>query len=276
LFDSAVFSNSQSFVARRFNQENSIIETYIGSIVRIGTTTNFKTTGSFFPSSPQAIAVKGTNLFSVYEHSSGAEGYTTLTSPVKEIRVFSSPLAGWNAEWINKDLLQLTTRPNSNYDGYVYTYNPITKRQTEILGPEVGLTAKINNKVTAVLYSQSLDNKLSFFIKNLTTGKSYQTSLPTLPEKCVFSTKNVMIAYCAVPRPLPTGTYPEDWYKGKVQFSDALVKFDLEKSSETPIINFKQEGGEDIDAINLSMNEKESFVVFQNKRDGYVWSYDLR
>jgi hypothetical protein len=276
IFDNATFSNSQSFVARRFNDESSLMEVYIGSIIKIGTTTDFKTTGTFFPRNPESLAVKGNLIFSFYKYPLSSEGFLTQTSPIKETKVFSSSLSGWNTEWVNKDLLLLTTKPNSAYDGYVYTYNPSTKKQTGIFGPKPGLTAKVNNTVTGGVYSESFDDKLNFFIANITKGTFFQTSSATLPEKCVFSSKNVMIVYCAVPRPLPPGSYPEDWYKGKVQFTDALVRFDIEKNIELPIVNFEQEGGESIDAVNLSFSEKETFVYFQNKRDGYVWSFDLR
>ncbi|MEN9647664.1 MAG: hypothetical protein RLY57_468 [Candidatus Parcubacteria bacterium] len=277
LFDEAFFSNPQSFVARRFNENTSLIDTYIGSLIKVGTTTNeLKTTGSYFPRNPESIAVRGTSLFALYSYPLNADGYLTQTSPVKEVKVFTSPLSEWNTEWINKDLLLLTTKPNSGYDGYAYSYNPTTKKKTELFAQKPGLTVKVNSKATAAVYSESYDTTLNFYISNLTKGLSFQTSSPTLPEKCVFSTKNVMIAYCAVPRPLPSGSYPEDWYKGKVQFTDALVKFDIEKNTELPLVNFAQESGEAIDGVNLSLNDKETFVTFQNKRDGYVWSYDLR
>jgi RecA/RadA recombinase len=277
VFDQVTFSNPQSFVGQHFNESSSLIDTYIGSFIKIGTSTpELRTTGTYFPRNPETVAVKGTSLFSLYSYPLSAEGYITQTTPVKEVKVFSSRLSEWNVEWINKNLLMFTTKPNSGYDGFVYTYNPITKKQTEILAKKPGLTAKVNSTVTAAVYSESFNNKLNFFITNLTKNLSFQTSSPTLPEKCVFSAKSPMIVYCAVPRPLPIGSYPEDWYKGKVQFSDALVRFDIEKNVELPIVNFEQEGGEAIDAINLSINEKETFVTFQNKRDGYVWSYDLR
>ncbi len=277
IFDQATFSNPQSFVARRFNEDTSVIDTYIGSLVKIGTSTDdMRTVGAYYPRNPNTMAVRGTSIFALYEYPLNADGYVTQTAPVKETKVFTSPLSGWDAEWINKDLLLLTTKPNAGYDGYAYSFNPTTKKRTALFGPIAGLTAKVNSTATAGLYAQSDNNGLSLFVSNFKNDKPLRLSSVTLPEKCVFSLKNPLIAYCAVPRPLPPGSYPEDWYKGKVQFDDAIVKIDLDKNIETPIVNLHDEGGIAIDAVNLSLNERETFLMFQNKRDGFVWSYDLR
>jgi hypothetical protein len=281
IFDTVSFSNPLSFVARKFNPDSSLIDTYIGSLVKNGTTTStttldYRTTGSYFPRHPDAIAVRGTSLFSLYEHTLNSEGYLTQITPIKEVKVFSSQLSGWNVEWINKDNLLLTTKPNSGYDGYAYSYNPTTKKMTEIFGRKSGLTAKVNSTITAGLYSESYEDSFAFYMANLTKGTFFQLSSATLPEKCVFSVKNPMIAYCAVPRPLSAGSYPEDWYKGKVQFDDAIVKIDLEKNTETTLVNLYDESAVSIDAINLTLNDKETYLMFQNKRDDYVWSYDLQ
>jgi hypothetical protein len=276
IFDQATFSNSQSFVARRFNIEKAEIDTYIGSLVRIGTTTELRTTGTYFPRSPETMAVRGTSIFSLYEYPLNSEGTLTQVTPIKEVKVFASPISGWNAEWINRDTLLLTTKPSAGYDGYAYSLTPSSGRKTELFGPKPGLTARVNNTLTAALRSESYGDTFALFFHNLSKNTFIQSSSPTLPEKCIFSTKNVMIAYCAVPRPMPRASYPDDWYKGKILFDDAIVKIDIEKNIETPIVNLAQEGGVQIDAINLSFNDKETFLLFQNKRDGFVWSYDLR
>src|SRR3989338_2190805 len=96
-----------------------------------------------------------------------------------------------------------------------------------------------------------------------------ETGVATLADKCAWDTAGEWL-YCSVPTNAGAG-FPDDWYKGRVQFSDRLVKIDsrtgnaLELGAETPFI----------DAVNLFLDTKNQYLFFVNKTDSTLWRLEL-
>jgi hypothetical protein len=83
--------------------------------------------------------------------------------------------------------------------------------------------------------------------------------------------------YCAVPKYVSGGKFPDTWYQGEISFSDDIWKINIESGSATKIadpISFNK--GEDVDAIKLSTDEGENYLFFVNKKDSYLWELNLK
>ncbi len=97
--------------------------------------------------------------------------------------------------------------------------------------------------------------------------------LATLAQKCAW-TPDSRAVYCAVPSSL-SGTLPDDWYQGAVSFSDRIWKIDLTTRVATLVVDPAQVANTKIDAVALTLDSQADVLVFMNKIDGSLWSYDL-
>ncbi|MFA6095793.1 MAG: hypothetical protein WC767_03045, partial [Candidatus Paceibacterota bacterium] len=100
-------------------------------------------------------------------------------------------------------------------------------------------------------------------------------SLNTLSDKCVWSKKFKTTVYCAVPQSIPRGTYPDDWYRGTVSFSDNLWKIDAASMETDLILNPSFEGGGDMDMTRLDIDGNDEHLIFLDKNDLSLWELDL-
>jgi hypothetical protein len=107
------------------------------------------------------------------------------------------------------------------------------------------------------------------------TSSSREVSVGTLADKCVWSALEKNIVFCAVPKSIPGGTYPDDWYKGKISFSDSMWKINATTGETENVFDPAREVATPMDMINLGFDQKEKTLVFMNKKDMTVWRYDL-
>lgn len=188
-------------------------------------------------------------------------------------QIFSSSFSGFLAAWPEKNTITLITKPSSSLDGYLYKLDVKTKAFTKILGPINGLTALSSPAFDKILYSQSSGKSFITKIYGAENKELGDFNYNTFPEKCLFSKTNENLIFCAVPKVLPTGDYPDDWYKGKISFTDGLWQIDLENGSTKMLLEPEKQGNFDI--INLFADEKEEYFFFQNKKDGTLWSLKI-
>ena len=60
--------------------------------------------------------------------------------------------------------------------------------------------------------------------------------------------------------------YPDDWYKGKISFDDAIWMVDMTDYSGNIIFDIVAKSGKRIDAINLQLNKNGDYLGFIDKR----------
>jgi hypothetical protein len=69
--------------------------------------------------------------------------------------------------------------------------------------------------------------------------------------------------------------YPDDWYKGKTAFTDALWVIDTTDMTGNIVYDFMAKNKADIDATNLTLDDSTEYLSFINKKDGTLWGFDL-
>lgn len=281
----AVFIKKDAVLLRYLKDDSDIIETVFGSL---GTTTATTTkdigalaelVSTYLTPNIKELVLsdKKDKLFYMTELDSGASGVISNPDGAKGATAFNSPIREWTVRWPKADTIALNTKASAQLPGYLYFLNTTTGKQKLILGDWLGLTTLINTDATRVVYSFN-DNAGKMYLQTYKiSSDAYSPTLstPTLAEKCVWSKKNIDIVYCAIPKDLKGKTYPDDWYKGLVLFEDNLWKIDTTTGTTEQIVNIFDVSGKNIDAINLTIDKEEKFLVFINKRNFSLWSYAL-
>ncbi len=284
----ATFLKKDSVLLRYLKDDSDLIETIYGTLSTSTASTNGTSTpdsnlaevqSTYLPLNMMAVAVpdKKDQIFYLTKAGTGSVGAISNPDGTKKTTVFESPINEWVVQWPKSDTLTLTTKASAQSFGYLYFTNTTTGKMQRILGGIQGLTTLTNKTASTTLFNKiNADGSVSFSFYNIKEGISAPVpSNPTFTEKCVWSKKTTGTVYCAIPSKIPSGEYPDSWYKGLISFSDSLWKIDLSKGTSEKLSDIKEASGKDVDAINLTLDDAENFLLFTNKTDLTLWSLDL-
>ena len=264
-----------SVIFRYLKNDNSTIETYVGHIVppALGATGQFATIkGDFLPENIPSLVMSPdqTSFAYLFKTNDGVSGISIKTDGSNKKQLFSSSFDEWTLDW-KQSILTATTKPAGDIPGYAYTVLATGVFQ-KIIGGINGLTTNISPDGRLVLYGTSGKNNIGLYVRHQ-NGDSTKLQISTLPEKCVWN-KTSTIIYCAVPVTLDSSlTYPDAWYQGLTAFYDGIWKIDANSGTVTQLTDLESKS---IDAENLVLDQSGNFLIFKNKDDGTLWSYDLR
>ncbi len=278
VYDAYFGNKAESVVMRYLKTDNSTIETFLGSLPKefLGTDPNLinDIKGSFLPNNVKDISISpdGSKMFYLFESGDNIIGTTLNFLTNKKVQIFDSPFTEWLAQWGSNKIISLTTKPNSNIPGYVYNIDDTGKNLTKVLGDINGLTTLSSPNGKLILYA---NNNLTLNIYHTDTKNTDVLGVRTLPEKCVWSKLSDAI-YCAVPKFIPTGNYPDSWYQGEVSFTDQFWKIDAKTSNGSIVIDPNTTTAEEIDGTRLALDEGQNYLLFINKKDSFLWRLDLK
>lgn len=280
----AIFVTKNSVLLRYVRPNSDLIETVYGNI---STTTSTSTVQSEFAELENTflfpnirslvVSPKQNSIFYTNEFETGVVGTVANPNGTNKTVAFESPLKEWVAQWPTSTTITLTTAPSARVEGFLYTVNPNTGAQKKIISGIPGLTTRTNNTISHVLYTKnSLKGGFSLNLLDVKTGTSTLLSFgQTLPEKCVWSTLNPSVAYCATPLSVQKGEYPDVWYRGEVSFDDALWRINVVTNETDKLVDLGEVSGRALDAIDLSLDPQEKYILFRNKTDFTLWSFAL-
>ncbi len=276
----AYFGNGgNSVVVRYLKDDGKTVETYVGTLQKeyLGADSvgNNTLTGSFLPENISSISISpdSNKLFYLFGVSGSSIGVSYSLQNSTKVQIFESPFTEWLPVWAKGSIITLTTKPSSDVPGYMYVINPDRKDFNKVLGGINGLTTLASPDGKLVLYS---DSSLSLYIFNTETRDSTSLGINTLPDKCVWNNSGEEV-YCAVPRFIPDGSYPDSWYQGEVSFSDQIWRIDARSGNTSMLADpLSIAGNADIDGVNLSLDNKENFLFLINKKDSYLWELKLK
>jgi hypothetical protein len=255
----------------------------------LSTNTPYQLRGEPLPSNITEIALnpEHTSVFTLALSGNSAEndnlatdnsgiGYISQFDGSKKTEIFSTPLTQVNVEWPADNIIALTTKGFSATPGFLYFVNPKTGTFTNILANVNGLDTLTNHDASQVLYSASGGtNGLTTSVYDVKAGTTQTLAFNTLPEKCLWSSINKDDLICAVPSRVPSASYPEAWYQGTVAFSDSIWEINITTGEVHELADLAKLSGKQIDAENLTLDPKENFLYFINKRDLTLWSLSL-
>lgn len=223
-----------------------------------------------------AFSPNGGSLFYLLRTASGARGYVRNIEKKSNKLVFSSPLNELRPTWDSAGTILLSTKPASSILGYVFSLNLNSGYVDTLLTDVPSVLARSNAAYDRVIYFSTKNKVPLLNLLNMQTKEVRGMELSTLPEKCVWSKREQMTLYCAVPAQIPAGAYPDVWYRGEVTYSDIIWKINLETRKQDIVIIPGEVVGEGIDAVDLALSPEEDFLLFIDKDNGILWSAKLR
>ena len=234
--------------------------------------------GSFMARNIQEIVPSSTkdSVFYLRLNNDKEQGILARSDDTRRVEVFGSEITEWLATFIKDPQIALTTKASAAAPGFLYFLNTDTLRFDRILGNIMGLTTLVSPDLSSVLYSESDGGgRVTTNLHNIKTGVAEPFALTTLPEKCVWSKRNLNLVYCAEPIFFPSTSYPDAWYQGTVSFADEIWSINL-KTGETALLADPEKiVNEKIDLTRPFLSPKEDYLLFINKKDGSFWSLAL-
>ncbi len=220
----------------------------------------------------EAQVIGSSTLFTLFSGSTGSVGTLSRMDGSNSRTLFSSVLSAITVHGTSGNLFA-TNKPSSELDGYAFQIDRTSGGFSRILGPFRGLSVLPSQNGRSLIYSYT--NGGTYSLRTLDVATRSSTALPvaTLTEKCVWSASGLAI-YCAVPTNL-AGNQPDSWYQGATVFTDRIWKIDLTDRTATLVLDPEEIGKVSVDAVNLTVDPIEDFLVFTDKHTGALYSFDL-
>ncbi len=270
------FTNKGNSFVAQYLKDNNIVENNFIDILNSSSTEDSILVKSLSPFIESVSSGQDNgNLFYFIRRGSDSFGFISKSPKYTNTQIWTDKLKQLIPQFINDNLITLTTKPNYLLFGYAYTLSPKGDFK-QILGPVYGLTTKTDSFGEKMLFNETFPefNLYSFDIK---TDKVTLVSPKTFPEKCVFSLKEKNIAYCGVPEYKPEPDSLDNWYLGTIGFSDEIWKYDLKNNVSDNLINLSEQSGKVLDIDEIYIDKENNFLIFKNKSDGgSLWSFNLQ
>jgi peptidoglycan hydrolase-like protein with peptidoglycan-binding domain len=209
------------------------------------------------------------SLFYLLRQNGKTKGYLQSFTGNTGNEVFSSSFNEWMPQFVNKNLITLTTYASAVTDGYMYGLDPQNRTFSKLLGPYQGLTTLTSPDGTKVLAGFTENDQLATKIINLTNGTVKNLPFITLPEKCSWYSNDQL--FCGIPKSFTTAIYPDDWYKGTIGFSDVIWSYIPSTGRSIQIAT----PNEPVDIFRMESYPDVGYLFFMNKNNYELWSYRI-
>lgn len=273
----------QSVVMRYLNEGTEDISSFSVNIIHGITATTSQDISKnpksvFLPSNIKQLSVNpsGDKIFYLTNSTDGATGIISNIDGSQKKQIFQSPIKEWLVSWPNNETIALATKPSSIAPGYLFFLNSKTGAENKTLGGINGLTALTSSTTKNILYSESVSGSIKLNYYNLKNNQGDEFSFKTFPEKCVWSRNEESVVYCAIPKVITNGEYPDIWYQGLVSFTDNVWKIDTKTKSSELLLDIQQDTGNEIDMVDLFLSKDDEYLFFINKKDLTFWSFSLK
>lgn len=200
-----------------------------------------------------------------------ASAFVANPNGERATKIFDSPVSEWVGQWPRENTLVIATRASASARGFAYGVNSTSGTIQRLIGNVPGLFVRPSYDLTKIAYSETSAGGASS-LKLLTVATGAITNLgTTLADKCVWMKDNVRLI-CAVPTTFPSATYPDNWYDGRISFTDKIFMIDSANGNQTLLADPSDIVGETVDATKLTLDKNENVLLFTNKKDSSLWS----
>jgi len=296
VYETTFSPDGQIFIARFLGDNLDDIKTYSAVLKpRVATTTSNSATstisvvkinpeeanlqdvvGKYLDLNIREIAYSPSkkNLLSLF---AGGDGGSIVLSDItgsNKKTLYASALREWLLSFPTEKTAVISTKPSGFALGVAYTLNTTTGLTSKIVGGLPGLTVLSSRNLAHILIGLG-NNSLTTRIAKFDDVGSTAQVINTIPEKCVWAKKDDLVVYCAIPKSIPRGVYPDDWYKGDVTLNDDVWKINVKSGISSLVVSPTKEVGQDIDVINIDISSTDNYLTFINKKDLTLWGYDI-
>jgi hypothetical protein len=270
----ALWQNDGSKVLLRYlRDDNETIRTFSGIVP---TTTNSTIDGVFLADNIQSPALFKDKIAYITTSVDGATVITANMDGTKKTAIFTSPSNEWEISWTNPNSLALWSSPSIVSPGALYSLNTTKGTYNRVASEVYGGEGKLNKNGSLMLITGSKNSGLGTAVFDVKSGDKKVLDIGTVVDKCTWSPIATSTVYCAVPDTLTQGNYPDDWYQGLISTGDSVWRIDTITGSKERIFSpTKTELEDPIDVTHLTINNKGDTLLFMNKKDQTLWSYDI-
>lgn len=172
----------------------------------------------------------------------------------------------WNGP---EGAIYASPKPTEFLEGSLYVISQ--NKLTPVTPSELGLTAFVGDE--SIVTSHIVDGQ---YVSELLSDDTFSRQpMLLLKEKCVFEKSSLNSAWCAGPLERTKASYLEDWYKGTVTSADLIWFADMDTDESSVFADLSALSGRTIDVTGMSINSKETLLLFKNKIDQVLWLYRL-
>jgi hypothetical protein len=211
-------------------------------------------------------------FYALADRGDGSEVLFGRYSTGTPVSAFESPLSDWIVHFAGQ-ALALQTKANVDATGYFFEVGPGGTLDKVIDGRQA-LTVSVNPTGTRALFSETVDNDLRLWSKNLETGEERLLELRGLPEKCAWSPVAPSTAFCGAPDFYVRGEYPTNWYQGRFAFDDNIWRFDVDMENYE-LLHDTRTNDETFDVWKPLVTPDGEHLLFSNKRDLTLWALEV-
>lgn len=268
IYEAYFADGNKTVVVRFLRDDDRTVATYSIPIPELNPdNTRTQKEGVYFPDGISALAISPDSKYVSYLQYTKDGSVVSVSNTANQNKklFFKSPFREWLLQWQNKNIY-VQTKALSSESGYLYRIDSAAKRLVRVLADIKGLTTSVSPGESYVLASESGADGFSTSILNTATGARKVVPAMLLPEKCSWMSADR--AVCAGNEAVPSGQYPDDWYRGLISFKDKFYILDARIGLLTPL---STDADGTFDAINLSVDESQRLLYFMDKPTGYLW-----
>ncbi|MGB8815881.1 MAG: hypothetical protein WCC74_01385 [Minisyncoccia bacterium] len=275
----ALFDKTGTNVLLRYIKDKTEkIATYSAKITLYASTSNEFAgiiSGSFLPENIKTIAINknSSKIFYLLETDSGSAGFTGNIDGTSKKQVFTSELKNWSASWVGDNTVSLLTKPSYYMQGFLFDLNTSDGSLEQVTGDIYGLTTLVGNNGNSVLFSKNVRGRPTLGYMDIEKDIDSSLSLSTFADKCVWSKMSSNIVYCAVPKSMPSGLFPDAWYNGSASFSDDF--WEINTADKTTTLLYQTKDNESVDVSDPVISAKDNYIIFINKKDLSLWEFKI-
>ncbi|OGG92892.1 hypothetical protein A2609_03520 [Candidatus Kaiserbacteria bacterium RIFOXYD1_FULL_47_14] len=229
--------------------------------------------GFFLQQNITDLSISSSSILTLASGVNGSVASLGHANGTQLLEVFTTPLSALHTSFAGNMSYLAYTKPSATLEGNAFI---VTKGHfSRVAGPLNGLAALSSPSGKWVLVSYTQDTAMQMELVNTATGDEIQLPVSTIADKCVWAADDSAL-YCGIPVSPPNNyAYPDDWYQGAVHFSDRIWKIDVVDRQAQLVLDFPKETKDSLDAIALAIDPLATTLVFVNKNDGSLWSYQL-
>ncbi len=270
------FFNKDTVLARGVSSDNETIYSRLLKLYKeTATSTVFTANVSnvSFRTKHVAVLPSLNKVFHIIDKT--GRGFISNPDGAQQSQVLSTSLTEWLYQYVNKDIVALTTKPSAYFPGYLFLLNTNGKGDNEyIIGEKYGFNTLVSPDGTKVIYNEILNDQLETTVYNIKTKKAVRLTQSTIVEKCTWNKESTLI-YCAIPQKLANAPYPDDWYQNKTDFSDNVWSIKPETGDFDVIIPLQDQVSVPIDVLSIKVSDTNKYLLFQDKKTLSLWKYEL-
>jgi hypothetical protein len=257
----------------RYLKEDSSVQSFSATVSTSSISTAIS--GTFLPANIKAIGVSDNKVLYVNPGKVSGNIYLADISGKRRSEVFNSSFSDWAVSFENQKNAFIYTKPSGLSTGSGFILDLTRSTATKISAEGYGLEGTISPSGNHVFLSYTDGSIIKSSVYSLVKKTYVDIGPGTLASKCAWSQVDSSAIYCAIPKNPNPGTYPDDWYKGLVSFTDSIWKIDVETGEMELLLDPVLEG-QLFDVSDLVVGPQDKELAITNKKDLSLWLYTLK